>query len=428
MSWFGGRGFGTEFVSAVRRRLAVLHNRAFRQLLAGRSVSVLGDGLYAIAAMWLVFELTGSTAYTGLAGALTRLPGVFRFLIGPVIDRARLGRMLALSEVGGAVFALVVPVVAVSGELNVVVVLATMPLVAVAGLFAAPAQNATLPRIVEDDLLVRANSAFSVATNTISTVSRAVAGAVIAVAGAVALYVVDVVTFAVAAVLFAGLSIPDHDRDVDPLDLSSYRTDLREGFEVLVGSIAGRMLIASLFANFLGGVSLAVLPAFAATLDGPQSYGLLLAGITVGGVLGSVVASAVDHLPFGWTTIVGFAVSGVLWSVGVVFAGPIVATVLFAASRVPVGVYNVSVVATFQTAVPDALLGRVTAVTSSASSLVAPAGLLLGGIGGELFGVRTIMFADGIGSVLLAGYWFVIPSLRRFGPPTAVTRGEFAPQ
>lgn len=414
-------------IAAIRRRLAVLRNPEFRRLLAGRSVSFLGDGLYAVAAMWLVYELTGSTAYTGLAGALTRAPSIFRVLVGPVVDRARLDRLLTLSEVGGAAVALVVPVAFVLGYRSVVVVLATIPLVALSGLFAAPAQNATLPRIVDEESLVRANSVFSVVTNAVDAAARAVAGAIIAAFGAVTLYAIDAATFAVAALLFAGLSVPARERDPDPLDLAEYRTDLREGFDLLTGSVAGRMLVASLFANFLGGVAFAVLPAFAASIGGPQTYGLLVAGITVGGVLGSVAASTVDHLPFGQVTAVGFAVSGAVWIVGVLVAGPVVATVLFAASRLPVGVYNVSVMATFQTGVPDDLLGRVTAATSSASNIVRPLGLLIGGLGGELVGARAVMLADGIGSLLMAAYWLLIPSLRRFGPPTAVTPETFAP-
>jgi len=42
-------------------------NVGFRQLYAGHAVSEVGDELYSVAAMWLVFELSGSTALTGLA-------------------------------------------------------------------------------------------------------------------------------------------------------------------------------------------------------------------------------------------------------------------------------------------------------------------------------------------------------------------------
>ncbi|MFC7188623.1 hypothetical protein ACFQL7_01320 [Halocatena marina] len=59
-----------EVRQSLHRWLAGFRTRQFRRLLVGRAVSILGDGLYSVAAMWLVYDLTGSTMYTGLAGAL----------------------------------------------------------------------------------------------------------------------------------------------------------------------------------------------------------------------------------------------------------------------------------------------------------------------------------------------------------------------
>ena len=65
----------------------LLKNSHFTKLFLGRIVSNIGDSMYAIAAMWLVYELSNSAFYTGLAGFLTRIPNVFQFLAGPLIDR-----------------------------------------------------------------------------------------------------------------------------------------------------------------------------------------------------------------------------------------------------------------------------------------------------------------------------------------------------
>lgn len=417
------------FRAAVRRRVAVVRNREFRRLFAGHAVSVLGDGLYRVAAMWLVYDLTGSTAYTGLAGFLTQIPGVLKAFVGPLVDRMPLGRTLTFSEVAQAVIVLGVPLAAAFGRLNAVVVLTVMPLLALANLFTGPAQNAALPRLVDDERLVRANSVVQVVSKSVDAAARGVAGLLVAAVGAVALYVADAVTFAVAGLLYASVSVPSRERDDEAenadLDLDGYLADLREGVALLAESVLGRMLAAVLFANFLTGVALAVLPAFADAIGGPETYGLLLAGMTVGVVLGSVAASAVDELPLGRVTVVGFTASGVLWAGAVLLPGRLVTVALFAASRVPMGIYNVSASATVQTGVPDDLLGRVTAVVGSASSLVYPAGMLLGGVAGAHLGSRTVMLASAVGAVLTAIYWLAVPSLRKFGPPTAVSSGQF---
>ncbi|UPW00166.1 MFS transporter [Halorussus gelatinilyticus] len=417
---------GFEFSESVRRRVAVFRNRAFRRLLAGRTLSVLGDGFYAVAAMWLVYDLSGSTAYTGLAGFLTRVPGVLKAFVGPLVDRFPLGRTITLSEVAQGLLVLVVPVAAATGHLSVWVVLVAMPLLSLANLFAGPAQNAAVPHLVADEEMVRANSAAKVVGKTVDAAARGVAGAVVAATSAVALYVVDAATFVLAGTVFASLSIPSRGGDPDAsLDFERYLTDLREGVGVVSGSVVGSMLAGSLLANFLTGVALAVLPAFADAVGGAETYGLLLAGMTVGSVVGAMLAAAVDGIPLGRTVVVGFVLSGLAWVGAVALPGELLTVALFAASRVPVGVYNVSASATLQTGVPDGLLGRVTALVGSASSLVLPGGMLLGGFLGSRFGSRAVMLAGGVGSVLLAAYWSLVPSLRTFGPPASVSSGEF---
>jgi len=264
----------TVTLSRIRTRLAPLSDRDFRRLLGGRAVSVLGDGLYAVATMWLVFELTGSSAYTGLAGALTQAPGVLAVVTGPLVDRTSLRRALVAAELLQAAFVIVVPLAALAGVLSVPVVLATLPLAALGKLLADPAQQAALPRTLDDDQLVRANSLFSVTRRGVDAAGRAVAGAVVAATGAVAAYGLNALTFLVAAALFGTLGFPERERDPDALDLGGYRDEIRAGVAVLRESVLGRMVAASLLASALLGAAMAALPAFAATLGGPTTYGL----------------------------------------------------------------------------------------------------------------------------------------------------------
>lgn len=407
---------------AVSDRVAVLRHADFRALLAGRTVSFLGDGLYAVALMWLVYELTGSTAATGLAGFLSRIPSVTKVAVGPLVDRARLDRVLVGAELAQAAVVLLVPVAALTGHLSLVLVLATVPLMAIGDVAAAPAQSALLPRLLPDDELVRANSAFAIATESVQALARGVAGVFVAAVGAVALYAVNAVTFLVAAACF--LLLPSTDRDA--FDAGAYLDDLREGVGVLTESVAGYVLAAVLFTAFLGGASFAVLPAFADSIGGPTTYGLLLAGYTVGGVAGGVLAGFTDHYPLGAVSVAGFAAAGVLWIGSVLVGGVALTVALFSLARVPTGAYNVFVTATFQTGVPDDLLGRVMAATSSATNLALPLGMLAGGAAGTVLGSRTVVLANGVGLLLTAAFWAVVPSLRRFEAPTSVADGQFA--
>ncbi|GAY74654.1 MFS general substrate transporter [Sporolactobacillus inulinus] len=43
-------------------------NRNFRLLFSARLITNIGDSVYFIAAMWLVYQLSGSSFFSGLAG------------------------------------------------------------------------------------------------------------------------------------------------------------------------------------------------------------------------------------------------------------------------------------------------------------------------------------------------------------------------
>ncbi|ESP88310.1 MFS transporter [Candidatus Halobonum tyrrellensis] len=429
-------------------------NRAFRLLFGGRAVSLAGDALYAVAATWLVYELTGSTAYAGLASALASAPGALRAFVGPLVDRSRLDRVLVGAELAQALVVVVVPLAAWAGALSVGVVLVTIPLVALAGQAGPPAQNAALPRVVDGDRLARANTAFQVASRGVGSLGRAAGGAAVAAVGAVPLYLADAVTFLVAAAAFRALVVPaaaeaggagepgsDGDGAADDSSglpsLGAYVAELREGVAVVRESAVGAMVAAVAVTTFAGGASVGVLPGYADALGAPSlplvgagdagTYGLLVAANGAGAFVGSLVATRFEGVPFGRMTAAGFGLSAACWAAGVAVSAPLPTAALFALAYVPAGVYNVLVLTVVQTGVPDGLLGRVTAVVGAVSSVVGPVGTLLGGAAGEAVGAGRVVAAAAVGFVGVAAAWVVVPALRRFPAASEVEPGRFGP-
>jgi hypothetical protein len=439
-------------------RALLVDNRPFRRLFAGSVVSSVGDALYTVAATWLVWSLTGSTVATGAAGVATRAPQTLQALVGPVVDRAPLRRVLVGSELVQLVVVLVVPVAAALDVLSAWAVVATMAALELANQFSNPAAVAAIPRLVDEDRLVRANSLGNVAGQASRAAANAAAGVLLATVGAVALYLVDAATFAVAAVLMLGvrasaLRVRDGDAPVDDGDgaeadsraapdggeadsesdepsdgsgwLARYRSDLTAGLRLVWASTLRHLLTASLLAGFLGGLTVAVLPAYADLLAGAAVYGALVAARNGGAFVGSVVAPAVEERRFGLVAAGGFVVAGGAWLAGVGAGRPAVTAALFGVAAVVPGVYNVLVGAVLQTGVPADRLGRVRAVVGSAQGIVVPLGLAVGGLAGETLPVRWVVTGTGVGYLLVAAYYLAVPALRRFPPATEVAPGRF---
>ena len=398
---------------------ALFRNADFRRLFLGRLVTNAGDSLYSIAAMWLVYSLSGSTLYTGLAGFLTMGPQMLQVFVGPLVDRWAIRRVLVVTQALQGVLVLTIPAAHWLGVLSAPLVLVVMPIVAMLNQFVYPAQSAVLPRLVETEQLTAANSAFSFAYQGAELVFNALAGLLVAAVGAVSLYLLDSITFALAVGLFAGLRIPPAEKNGDD-DERGYLAELRGGLGFVRGTVIVPLMGAGLVANALLGATLAVLPAFADAHGGPGIYGLLMAAVAGGGLLGALVASKLDGIPYGRLSMGGFAASALAWFAAL-SVGSMPATVaLFGLAFVPVGVSNVVGMTLMQRLVPDDLLGRVTALLGSASTAVMPFGSLLGGAAGDTFGVEIVMVAGGLGLLWIVVYVAAIPSLRRMPAPIKV--------
>ena len=394
----------------------LFRNPTFRRLFLGRIITNAGDSLYYIAAMWLVYSLSGSTFYTGLAGALVLLPQTLQFLVGPLVDRWSLRRTLLGTQLLQCILVLAVPLAVVADRFVILTVLLVIPIAGLVNELAYPVESAALPRIVETDELVDANSAFSFAYGGVDFLFNAVGGVLIALVGAVSLYLIDSATFAIAALVFADIRVPtDEQADSEPSSsaVDDYVEQLREGIQYIRATVLIPILATFILSGVAAYATIAVLPAFAATHGGAGTYGMLLAGLSVGRVMGALVAPKLKSVPMHLLGAVGYGFGCVTWLLAVRVQWMAVSTVLVCLAFVPIGAMDTILIAMIQSFVPDRLLGRVTAVVYSVTGIAKPVGSLLGGILATTVGLDFVMVGLSIGLFSMAIFWAVHPLLRR---------------
>jgi MFS family permease len=105
MVWRGDLSLGDSAASEYRppRRsrslFRALAHRNFRLYLAGQGISIIGTWMQQVAMAWLVYQLTGSPIWLGVAGFAGQIPALFLTpLAGSVIDRTDRQRLLLLTQ------------------------------------------------------------------------------------------------------------------------------------------------------------------------------------------------------------------------------------------------------------------------------------------------------------------------------------------
>ncbi|NBJ68085.1 MFS transporter [Roseburia sp. 1XD42-34] len=397
----------------------LLRNKPFIKLFLGKIASNIGDSMYAIAAMWLVYELSHSAFYTGLAGFLTKTPDVFQFLAGPFIDRWSLRKTLMLTQLCQIILVLIIPIVHYTGNLHVWMVLLIMPIISCIQQFSYPAQTVALPKLLKKDDLVKGNSLFSFANQGIDMTFNGIAGVLISLIGAVTIYLLDSIVFMVAFLLFWSLpSFKTEEKEKKGKQtlthaFNKYARDLKEGFQYVFQSIISKFFIATIIANFSFGVALAVMPVYADFRGGSTIYGFLMGAFSAGFLIGALLSSVAGNFPLGRTMIITYLFSAALWISSAFLPWDIPAVILYGISLIPLGATQVLLAATGQRIIPDSLLARVFSVISSLSSAAMPLGFLIGGSLGTVLGGQLVFAIGGLGMLSISLVWFIVSDLRR---------------
>ncbi len=393
---------------------SIFRNRNFRALFFGRVITNIGDSLYAVAAMWLVYELGGSTVYTGLAGFLSIFPRIIQFLSGPIIDRYSLKAILVSTQFIQAMLLLIIPIAAFFDVLSVTLVLIVTPLITTFNMFVYPAQSAALPTILKDHQLMRGNSLFTFAYQGVEMSFNALSGILIATMGAVTIYLIDSITFLIGMLIFLQIRLPNPPKQVRQNEnmkqtLKNYHKELLEGTQLLVKTFLSRLLFGVMVLNMVIGATFVVLPAFSAEQGGPEVYGLLLMAAAIGSLLGALMAPLLnlERFKIGNLYAGAFSLAGILWACSVVVPWTWVAILLFGLGWAPGGATNIVINTVIQRVVPKDMLGRVFASASSLSGIAMPIGSLLGGVIGAFVGSTVVIFASGITVVCIAIFWML---------------------
>jgi MFS family permease len=378
-------------------------SRAFRRLLIGEAISVLGTWVTLVAVPLQVYALTRSTAAVGLVGVAGLVPLVVFGLYGGAIADAVDRRKLLLTTTSGQALLSLVLVAQAAADLGSVGLLYAV-VACQAGLSAvdSPARQAIIPRLLPKEQLPSANALKLVEFNLAVTLGPLIAGVLVAQVGYEAAYGFDALTFTAALVAVAGLpSVPPTGggRRAGTASVVEGLRFLRTRQVLLMTFVVD--LVAMVFA-----MPRALFPALAEQVygGGEQTAGLLYSSLAAGALLGALFS--------GWFGRVRRQGVAVLWSVtvwglaialfglaDVLWLGLLLLAVAGAADMVSAAFRT----AILQAAAPDEMRGRLGGVFI----VVVAGGPRLGdaraGGSAEVLGVQGASLVGGLAVVAVTG-------------------------
>ena len=367
-------------------------NGALARLLFGEFVSSIGDWLYLVAILVVVYQEGGSAVLLGIVGAARILPYVLLSVpAGIVADRFDRRMVLLVTDIARGVLMLVLAA-AVIVDAPTVFIIAISIVAACFSTFFGPAISAFLPSLVSEDDLGPANSAWATLDNLAFIIGPALAGILLAGGNLALAFLLNAVSFGIVAIVLWRLPVDRRRRGADSEEEAAGKQEEGISWRELAGPLAGPFILDSANSFVTGGVGvLTVVIALDVLNAGEAGTGYLNAATGVGGVVAGIAGGALLARRLSVPMLIG----GVAAAVGLVWlalAGQL-APAMIAMGVAVAGLLLLDVVNTtlIQRLVPDELRGRAMGVLQTSSAIMYSFGSLLAPVLAALFGVPIVL-------------------------------------
>jgi MFS family permease len=397
----------------------VLRNRDFSKLWIGQLISNVGSSVGSLALLFFAFVLTGSElAMAGLAMTQILPMVLFSGVIGVYIDRWDRKKIMIAADIVRAAVTFLYPFVtvlpSVVSPLTWLYILAFV--YATSNAFFFPARSASIPRLVERDELVTANSLSQMTFQMVSLIFTPLGGALMAIVAPDYFigFFIDATTFIISGLVLVTIKtslIPETVPDVD----RSFTREMREA----VGLVRRNAIVSFLLVIFtalmlLGGMLNAIIvPFFQGELGFDEFlFSLIMSGSAVSGVIAAAILGQKSEIkrPF-FLMMLAMVVVGITFSfMAFVPTGDFLPALLLmsvvGAVNVAIGVPNAAIM---QEIVEDKMRGKVFSFQSVMINTAQLTGMAISGVWAEsVNSSRPPIFVAGVGAFIVGIIGFAL--------------------
>lgn len=381
-----------------------MHNQWKKKVLlffASQTISLLGSALVQYAIMWHITLTTQSGIMMTIAIICGFLP---TFFISPFAgvwaDRFNRKLLIILADSFIAIATLILAILFFMGYDPLWLLFVMSAVRALGSGVQSPAIGALLPQLVPTDKLTKVNATNSSLHATVTLVSPMLSGALLTLASIKIIFLIDVVTAAIAVfILVFLLQVPIHEKALAK-QVSSYFSDMREGFLYTIRhdfirtyclfTIAFLLLVAP--AAFL--TPLQVTRTFGddvwrlTAIEIAFSMGMMAGGALMaswGGFKNRLYSMTLSNLIIGICTI-ALGITPIFWTYLAVMG-------IFG---VAMPIFNTPATVLIQEKVEGNYLGRVFGVISMITSTMMPLGMLVFGPIADYVRIEFLLIVTGI--------------------------------
>ena len=389
-------------------------SKAYRYLFVGTALTMMGNFMQQVALGWLIYDLTSSPTWLGIAAFARGIPMLFFSLpSGVLVDRFDRRTVLIIAQGLTALVALSLAALIATGLIQPWQVVLAALLSGCLFVVIIPARQALVPATVERSELSVAIPLMSTGQNAGRVVGPSLAGLLIAGFGAATAFAAQAAGFVLALFCAAMLAPqPTSSRTRQSSALQNLMEGVRYCWDdrTVLALMALQAIPAILIMPYIQ-----LLPIFARDIlhAGPEGLGTLMAANGIGSVLGAIGMVLLPSRRQSFFLFISLGVFGLLLAAFAVSTWLPLSIGLMGLIGVAQSIYLATNNTLIHLTVPDELRGRVMSVYVTAWGMM-PLGALVQGVLADWYSAPVVAAGTGLLSFL-----FVIlaavrsPALRR---------------
>jgi MFS family permease len=382
---------------------------AFNRMWASSIVSNLSDGILIAAAPLLAITLTDSTLLISAIGAMVMLPWLlFAIPIGVLVDRVDRRFILAGSNATRSAVVGVLALLIATDHVTIYWLLVASFVIGVCEVAADTTAQSLIPQILEEENFEKGNSRLQISETVIQGfVGAPLSGFIYAIAISLPFFI-NSLGLAVAALL--ALSIPikylqDVRKDDVEKEKKKFVADMKFGIRYLYNEkVLRRLVVTTALIGVCYSMGMATVVLFIIKeLELPkQLFGVILTIQGIGAIAGAFMAPRLSK-KFGRSRVmtVGITSSSLVLLLQGFSPNIYVFVALATFGGFAVSQWNILLMATYQTIIPNELYGRIHGTRRTLVWGLMPIGSLVGGVLAH-FNLRLPMYVGGVVASVIA--------------------------
>ena len=382
---------------------------AFNRMWASSIISNLSDGILIAAAPLLAISLTDSTVLISAIGAMVMLPWLlFAIPIGVLVDRVDRRFILAGANATRSAVVGMLALLIATDQVTIYWLLVASFVIGVCEVAADTTAQSLIPQIVDEKNFEKGNSRLQISETVIQGfVGAPLSGFIYAIAIALPFFI-NSLGLAIASLL--ALSIPikylqDVRTDNVDKEKKKFVADMKFGIRYLYNEKALRRLVvttASIGVCYSMATATMVLFIIKELELPKQLFGVILALQSIGAIAGAFMAPRLSK-KYGRSTVMTFGIvsSSILILVEGFSPNIYVLVALSTLGGFAISQWNILLMATYQTVIPNELYGRIHGTRRTLVWGMMPIGSLLGGVLAQ-YSLRLPMYVGGVIATVIA--------------------------